>query len=300
MVRILNTGAGTMNHVKLRKRRGKSNCTLHQEDEVQVHGKRYGKSKKRQGDIRKHGDVEACSRGATQTIDLSYKNISGKEVANVLKPIFWQQSSRVTSLNLSNNSIDYYGASQIANILKLNKTLNHIDLSYNNLDDKSLKVLIRHTIIELESLKEVNLSWNGITGETSLRDLCEIFEEEDNDSLTILDLSHNLINDPELVTRLLISVISGSVNNIRSLDLIDNPFVLDGEHVGILTRLVMSQEEIICNININVQKQTTCPEVAKTLMNMMESKKPKIRQPILLDVVPEEGKINDELLHLEQ
>jgi hypothetical protein len=130
---------------KERKRRGSKNEAV---VEDQPHGKRYGKSKRRERDVRKHGN----SSMAKTTINLSEKNITGKEIAHYLKPLFWEQASNITHLNLSTNQIDYYGAVQMGNILKTNQTLVEIDLSYNNLDDRSLKIITRSILSEIDSV----------------------------------------------------------------------------------------------------------------------------------------------------
>ncbi len=85
-----------------------------------------------------------------------------------------------------------------------------------------------------------------------------MFEFDGNDSLTTINLSHNSISNAELITRLIISVLSSPISVLETINLSNNPFILNREHVmkliGTVQELDDNRNERIKNIVIDAKQ----------------------------------------------
>ena len=107
------------------------------------------------------------------------------------------QTTILTNLNLGDNCITYEGSRYLAQALKVNKSLIHLDLKLNRLDDKAGSKLCIDLLNNNSGLQFLGLSSNRLSNM-----FCESLSEflKANTSLQCLDISCNLIGESSATT----------------------------------------------------------------------------------------------------
>lgn len=75
-----------------------------------------------------------------RVVDLSANKIAFKG-AEAIHDILTSKFCVLESLNLANNRLGHYGAKAISQALAKNRTLVHLDLTHNSIDDNGLKMI---------------------------------------------------------------------------------------------------------------------------------------------------------------
>jgi Ran GTPase-activating protein (RanGAP) involved in mRNA processing and transport len=115
-----------------------------------------------------------------RSLDLSANKISFKGCEAIGKFLIGE-NCMLESLNLSGNKTGHYGAKAIALALSKNRTLIHLDMTRNDIDDDGLRML-GESLYENGNLTSVKLYWNNF-GQGSLR----VFH----------DLKYNFVRDED-------------------------------------------------------------------------------------------------------
>ena len=136
-------------------------------------------------------------------INYLYKPFSNLNLINIQK------------LDFSNNNLNTNCIKSLGNILELNNnSLKFLNLSHNNFDDNSCKVLF-NSFINLKCLFSLNLSYNKI-GSTGILNAYVFFLK--NTSLNTFIISHNLLGDKG-ITLLVDYLLKNQKLYLRTLDI---------------------------------------------------------------------------------
>lgn len=100
-------------------------------------------------------------------------------------------------MNLSDNSIHYEGSRYIAQALKVNKSLRHLNLKLNRIDDKGGSKLCTDLLNNNSELESISLSSNSL-GHMFCEALAEFLKL--NGTIKKLDISCNFIDDSNAST----------------------------------------------------------------------------------------------------
>ena len=89
--------------------------------------------------------------------------------------VYYFHHIQVNRFNLSNNDLDNKCAENLADLLKANFSLSHLDISHNKFEEEA-GVLIGPSLGENEVLKSLDLSWNSFTGRgaISIAQVCNL------------------------------------------------------------------------------------------------------------------------------
>lgn len=151
-------------------------------------------------------------------------------------------------MNLEDNLIDYGGSRFIASALKVNKSLRHISLKLNRLDDKAGSKLCNDLEQNKSVIESLNLSSNLLANM-----FCESLAEylKINESIKKLDVSCNEIEESNAAT--LKDSLEGNPN-IVEIQMRNNHFTEETENEinEIVTRNYLK------NKNISYQKLGDC------------------------------------------
>lgn len=100
-----------------------------------------------------------------------------------------------------------------------------------------------------------------------------MFEFDGNDSIISIDLSHNSINQSDLVVRLITGIMTSFASELKSLDISSNPFVLEKDQVEKLIEIIDELgDELNSNfdhLSIDVETQSNCPDLLRTFLSKL-------------------------------
>lgn len=101
-----------------------------------------------------------------RVLDLTANRISFKG-CEALKKYLTQENCRLESLILASNRTGHFGAKAISAAISGNRTLVHLDMTRNDIDDEGLRMLAE-SLAESQTLVSVKLYWNHF-GQESLK-----------------------------------------------------------------------------------------------------------------------------------
>ena len=186
--------------------------------------------------------AEALHLQRTLTLlDLISNQTSDTEVIQLAKTLLYKNNT-LAYLNLHDNNIGAEeeasssiscSATALAEALQFNRTLTHLDLSYNKICDTEAIQLAQTLLDKNNTLTYLDLSDNNIGAEEeasssiscSVTALCEALQL--NRTLTHLDLSHNQISDTGAIQ--LAQTLLDKNNTLAHLDLMFNNINAEGK-----------------------------------------------------------------------
>jgi hypothetical protein len=122
-----------------------------------------------------------------ETLELSGNRISDKGIYH-LTQVLAMNNSTLTKLYCGSNSITDKGAQYIAQLLRKNRTLTRLDLSFNEIGDRGMRRLSAALGESNTTLIQLNLSWNKSISESSVDSLAEMIEH--HRAFEVIDVSH--------------------------------------------------------------------------------------------------------------
>jgi Ran GTPase-activating protein (RanGAP) involved in mRNA processing and transport len=122
-----------------------------------------------------------------ETLELSGNRISDKGIYH-LTQVLAMNNSTLTKLYCGSNSITDKGAQYIAQLLRKNRTLTRLDLSFNEIGDRGVRRLSAALGESNTTLIQLNLSWNKSISESSVDSLAEMIEH--HRAFEVIDVSH--------------------------------------------------------------------------------------------------------------
>jgi hypothetical protein len=118
-----------------------------------------------------------------------------------------------------------------------------------------------------------------------------MYEFDGNDSLTTINLSHNSISNAELITRLIISILSSPISALESINLSNNPFVLNREHV---MKLIGTAQELDDNRNERIKNIVIDDKQGDEMWRVFVDQLNGIPSTIQVSTVPSDDEWEDE------
>jgi len=163
-----------------------------------------------------------------------YLNLNKMSQADLFKRVGELLQAKEKSLDLSNNSIGNEGAIDLAEMLKVNKSLTRLDLSNNSIGDDGAIALAKMLKVNT-SLEWLILSNNSI-GDKGAKALAKTLKEV-NRSLKCLILSNNSIGDNGVIA---LTKMYNDSTSLVWLILFDNPIGDKGKiALEIMTRMTL-------------------------------------------------------------
>ncbi|KAG6463410.1 leucine-rich repeat-containing protein 74A isoform X2 [Manduca sexta] len=157
--------------------------------------------------------VVMLSKRSMELLDLSRNDITDKGLMFLTRQI--RRGAVIKRLSLSYNDLGADGAVALAEAYAINNKATHFDISWNKIfPPRGANLLIR-TLGDNKALREVNLSWNGLTVGIPLRKLLTVT------TLKILDLSNNKLSTDAANA---IALRLPNATGLKTLDLSNNPF----------------------------------------------------------------------------
>ena len=122
-----------------------------------------------------------------ETLELSGNQLRDKGIYH-LTQVLATHNSTLQKLYCGTNGITDHGAQYIAQLLKKNRVLTRLDLSFNEIGDRGVRRIANALAHFNTSLVQLNLSWNKSISEASVDALIEMIEH--HQALETLDISH--------------------------------------------------------------------------------------------------------------
>ena len=127
-----------------------------------------------------------------KVLDLSCNNIAYSGVYSLCKALKINKS--IEYLNMFHNCIDVNGAGQIEQVLKENNKIIEIDIGYNRIKDNGFKKVIKGILENKNSvLKTLGVKYNFIKNKTFDEEL-DLLEKSENTTLEKIELKNNLLS----------------------------------------------------------------------------------------------------------
>ena len=110
-----------------------------------------------------------------ETLELSGNRVSNKGLYHLTQALMLN-TSILQKLYCNSDGITDQGAQHIAQLLKKNRLLTRLDLSFNEIGDQGVRQLASVLIHHNTTLVQLNLSWNKSIGESSVESFTEMIE----------------------------------------------------------------------------------------------------------------------------
>ena len=172
---------------------------------------------------------------------LKYLNLSWNRLSNEgMLSLSKCDLSRIEVLKIRENEIGVDGITHLTSSFNKMSNISVLDLCWNNITSNGIEVLCKE-LSHLKSLKQLNISKNGITEANVIEMLCNVLIQLR--SIEILSLNENNINNDCI--EIIMKYISNENCSLKTLNISNNNFTVDCK-----SKLKLTCEQKQININI--------------------------------------------------